>query len=140
YAYRDGVRRLVSPGNAPFDASLLDISNNGRDVFLTTAQKLVGRDTDESTDVYDARRGGGLPAQSPPPSQVCLRDDCKATPSSGPELPFGGSESLSGPGNVEAKRAKACKKGFKARRVKGKNRCVKRAKHSRSSSVKQADA
>jgi hypothetical protein len=129
YVFEDGQPRLISPGNAPFDAVFGDISADGSDVFFTTNQKLVGRDNDQATDVYDARVDGGLPAQSPPPRQECLRDDCKATPNAGPELPFGGSEALSGPGNVHPPGRKRCGKGTHARKVKGKQRCVKQAKN-----------
>ena len=128
YVYRDGSVSLISPGNAPFDAVIGDVSASGSDVFFTTAQKLVGRDNDESIDVYDARVNGGLPAQSPPPPQECLRDDCKATPNAGPELPFGGSEALSGPGNVNPPKHKKCGKGKRAKKVEGKVRCVKKHK------------
>lgn len=138
YAYRDGAAELISPGNAPFDALFLDISEDGKDVFFQTAQKLVGRDSDESTDIYDARVGGGLPLQSPPPPQECLRDDCKATPSAGPELPFGGSEALSGPGNVAGQARKRCAAGTKARKVKGRTRCVKHPNAKKKKSAKRA--
>lgn len=131
YAYRDGILRLVSPGNRSFDAILGDISADGSDVYFTTQQKLVGRDNDEQIDVYDARVNGGLPAQSPPPPQECLRDDCKATPGAGPELPFGGSEALSGPENVKPHKQKKCGKGKRAKKVKGKVRCVKKHKASK---------
>jgi hypothetical protein len=128
YAYRDGIVRLISPGNRPFDAIIGDISADGSDVYFTTQQKLVGRDNDESIDVYDARVNGGLPAQSPPPPQECLRDDCKATPNAGPELPFGGSEALSGPENVKPRAQKKCGKGKRKVKVKGKVKCVKKHK------------
>jgi hypothetical protein len=126
YMYQGGKVSLISPGNAPFDALISDISPDGRDVYFTTAQKLVGRDNDEAPDIYDARLGGGLASQNPPPSQECLRDDCKATPNAGPELPFGGSEALSGPENVKAVKHKKCGKGKRTKRVKGKVRCVKK--------------
>jgi sugar lactone lactonase YvrE len=129
YVYENGGVSLISPGDGPFDAVFADMSEDGRDVFFTTQQKLVGRDNDEAIDVYDARVNGGLPAQSPPPSQECLRDDCKATPNAGPELPFGGSEALSGPGNVKpAKKKVTCGKGKRKVKVKGKVRCVKKHK------------
>jgi DNA-binding beta-propeller fold protein YncE len=128
YVFRDGKPRLISPGTQPFDAFFADISNDGRDVYFTTNQALVSQDRDGATDVYDARVGGGLVSQNPPPPKECLRDDCKATPNAGPELPFGGSEALSGPGNVRADAKKRCGKGRHARKVKGKSRCVKQAK------------
>ncbi|HET9593306.1 MAG TPA: hypothetical protein VFP17_10355, partial [Solirubrobacterales bacterium] len=128
YSYHDGQATLISPGNAPYTAYIADVSPDGRNVFFTTGQKLVGRDNDEEIDVYDARVDGGLPAQSPPPPQECLRDDCKATPNAGPELPFGGSEALSGPENVKPVTQKKCGKGKRAKKVKGKVRCVKKHK------------
>jgi hypothetical protein len=139
YVFQGGKASLISPGNAPFDAIFSDISENGSDVFFSTAQKLVGQDNDESPDFYDARIGGGLAKQNPPPPQECLRDDCKATPNVGPELPFGGSEALSGPENVKGEAGKRCGKGAHARKVKGKTRCVKqpkkKAKHAKKAST-----
>jgi hypothetical protein len=128
YVFDDGKASLVSPGNAPFDAAFADMSEDGKDVFFSTAQKLVGQDDDQSPDFYDARIGGGLAKQNPPPPQECLRDDCKATPNVSPELPFGGSEALSGPGNVRGEGRKRCGKGRHLRRVKGTKRCVKKPK------------
>jgi hypothetical protein len=128
YEYKNGQNRLISPGNAPFSASFADISEDGSNVFFTTDQKLVGQDNDKTVDIYDARIGGGLAKQNPPPPQECVRDDCKATPNAGPELPFGGSEALSGPGNVTGEARKRCAKGSHARKVKGKTRCVKQSK------------
>jgi hypothetical protein len=128
YEYKDGKTTLISPGNAPFNAIFADSSEDGSDVFFTTPQKLVGQDNDKTVDLYDARIGGGLAKQNPPPPQECLRDDCKATPNVGPELPFGGSEALSGPGNVSGEARKRCAKGTHARKVGGKTRCVKQSK------------
>jgi hypothetical protein len=126
YMYQDGKHTLISPGDGNYQAIFSDVSKDAHDVYFTTNQKLVGRDNDETPDIYDARIGGGLPSQSPPPPQECLRDDCKATPGAGPELPFGGTEALSGPENVKpAKHRKKCGKGKHAKKVKGKVRCVK---------------
>lgn len=129
YSWKDGAPTLISPGNEPFTALYADSSADGSDVFFTTDQKLVGRDNDKEPDIYDARVDGGLPAQSPPPPQICLRDDCKATPGAGPELPFGGSEALSGPENVKPGKKKAtCGKSKRKVKVKGKVKCVKKHK------------
>jgi hypothetical protein len=129
YVWQNGSPSLISPGNAEFAAIFDDVSEDGSNVFFSTGQKLVGQDDDLTTDHYDARIGGGLASQNPPPAQVCLRDDCKATPGAGPELPFGGSEALSGPGNVKrVAKAKRCRKGTKTKKVKDKTRCVKKQK------------
>ncbi len=138
YVFQDGKASLISPGNAPFEARFGDISEDGSNVFFVTQQKLVGQDDDGAPDIYDARVGGGLASQNPPPSHDCIRDDCKGTPGVGPELPFGGSEGLNGPENVRPAARKRCGKGRHVRQVKGKPRCVKKsaakrkhAKHNR---------
>lgn len=128
YKYEDQKPSLISTGNRNFEATFADISEDGSNVFFVTNQKLVGRDNDETPDIYDARIGGGFASQNPPPDKECLRDDCKATPNAGPELPFGGSEALSGPENVTPPKHKKCGKGKKVKKVKGKVRCVKKHK------------
>jgi DNA-binding beta-propeller fold protein YncE len=84
YEYYKGRLTLISPGARDFTATLVDISPDGRDVFFTTAEGLVGQDTDQSYDLYDARVGGGLAAQNPaPPAAPCAKSEC-AEPGSGP--------------------------------------------------------
>jgi hypothetical protein len=137
YMYQDGKATLITPGDGNYQGIFSDVSKDGHDVYFTTNQKLVGRDNDETPDLYDARIGGGLASQNPPPPTECLRDDCKTTPGAGPELPFGGSEALSGPQNV--KPLKKCGKGKRAKKVKGKARCVKKhQKHHRKHKANQA--
>jgi hypothetical protein len=122
----DGERPvLISSGRGDGNSLIADASADGKNIFFTTPDQLVGRDTDTLVDVYDARIGGGLAAQNLPPARVeCIRDDCKATPGAGPELPFGGSEALQGPGNVKPVKKK-CRKGHHRTKVGGRSRCVK---------------
>jgi WD40 repeat protein len=128
YEYDGTETRLISTGDG-LGSELGSVSADGRDVFFITKDRLVGRDTDGATDVYDARVGGGLASQNPPPiREECIRDDCKATPKVGPELPFGGSEALSGPENIREVPRKRCGKGRHVRKVKGKSRCVRQQK------------
>jgi len=76
YAYGDRPA-LISPGDGAYDAFFVDASDDGKDVFFQTDEALVSRDTDESSDVYNARVGGGFPSQSPlPPSAPCVRAEC----------------------------------------------------------------
>jgi hypothetical protein len=102
YEYEDGrVFPLsdVSGGNPTY---LLDASASGDDVFMATADRLVGQDTDGLADVYDARVGGGFPAPVSP--VVCAGGDaCKPPAGAQPGLyapPASGT--FSGPGNPVA--------------------------------------
>jgi hypothetical protein len=130
YTFDGSEQALISSGFENSRSEFDGASADGHDIFFTTQDQLVGQDTDSLADIYDARVGGGIPGQNPPPPRPeCIRDDCKATPNQGPELPFGGSEALNGPENVhEISARKGCAKGTHARKAKGKTRCVKQAK------------
>jgi hypothetical protein len=139
YEYDGEQPKLISSGTGSAPSLFLDASLDARDVFFITKDQLVGIDTDTQADVYDARIGGGFASQNPPPPrEECIRDDCKATPSAGPELPFGGSEGLNGPENVKAPARKRCPKGTQAKKVKGKSRCVKQHKKRTDNNRRQA--
>ncbi len=75
YMWSEGELSLISTGQGAEGAEFIDASASGDDVFFTTREQLVGRDTDELVDVYDARVGGGFP--DPPPPQPCLEDGCQ---------------------------------------------------------------
>jgi hypothetical protein len=86
-----GELRLISPGRGTTDSLFLDASVSGDDVFFTTLEQLVGIDTDNLIDLYDARVGGGIPAQNPPPVAPCQGDECQGSLSGAPSLPGVGS-------------------------------------------------
>ena len=89
YLWSDGELSLVSTGKAADGAEFVDASANGRDIFFTTRERLVGSDTDDQVDVYDARVGGGFAEpQIPPP---CISDECQGPPTVRPVLPPSGS-------------------------------------------------
>ncbi len=72
-----GCHFLVSSGKSADESYLIDASADGRDVFFSTRQPLLGWDTNENYDVYDARENGGFP--EPPEQQPpCLDENCKA--------------------------------------------------------------
>jgi WD40 repeat protein len=77
YMYQDGEVQLISPGKGKHNATLADVSADGSDVFFETDEQLVGQDRDDQLDMYDARIGGGIPAQA-------TRGD-EVAPCSGPE-------------------------------------------------------
>ncbi len=84
YSYRNGRLTLISAGDGNFIARFADASVDGSSVFFTTAEPLVGQDTDQALDLYNARIGGGFPGQSPPaPPAPCSKTDC-AEPGPGP--------------------------------------------------------
>jgi hypothetical protein len=140
YTFDGSDTTLISGGRTASRSEFDEASADGSSIFFTTSDQLVGQDKDTINDVYVSRVNGGIAAQNPPPPRPeCIRDDCKETPNAGPEMPFGGSEALSGPGNVKPKKAgKRCGKGRQVRKVKGKSRCVKKqsgkAKKKRASS------
>ena len=57
------------------NVQLIGTDASGRDVFFTTADQLVGQDTDTDIDIYDARVDGGFPAPALSPS--CSGDACQ---------------------------------------------------------------
>jgi hypothetical protein len=128
YVYHEGQVALLSAGKSNASSQIQEVTPDGRDVFIVTSDRLVGQDQDTTVDLYDVRVDGGLAGQSPPPPKECIRDDCKATPNAGPELPFGGSEGLTGPGNVEEPAKLRCGNGRHKVKTRGKARCVKNHK------------
>ena len=139
YSFDGDQATLISTGRGSGESQLGDVTPDGRSVFFTTTNQLVGQDNDSLNDLYVARVDGGLAAQNPPPPRgECIRDDCKSTPNSGPELPFGGSEGLSGPENVSAPVKTRCGKGRQAKVRKGKSRCVKRHQSKAKGKAKRA--
>jgi hypothetical protein len=133
YDVPTGQLHLITSGTEPSDAYFMDAGADGRDVFFTTRERLVGWDTDTSYDMYDARVGGGFPEPTPAPPG-CAGAACQGPPPAAPAVPQGGSDSFDGNGDLPAvlkKHAKSvrCKRGFVKRRVRGKSKCVKRRTH-----------
>jgi hypothetical protein len=134
YEWSNGLVRLVSSGNDHEDSAFLDASESGKDVFFTTRAKLVGSDTDNLVDLYDARVGGGFP--EPVSAPECQEDACQGGQSSPPVLrrPVtpSGDDGNAKPGKKAKAHKVRCKKGFAKKRVRGQTRCVKKKKVKRS--------
>lgn len=96
-----GCLSLISSGRSGNDAYLLDASSDGRDVFISTRQRLVAADEDERYDVYDARVGGGFPA-------VAVATPCSGEACRPGQAPLGAlapaSAAFAGEGNLRARR------------------------------------
>jgi DNA-binding beta-propeller fold protein YncE len=124
YMYRDGALSLITPADGPYEARFLGISEDGRDAFFATNQRLVGQDVDNAFDIYDARVGGGFASQNPPPSPRCAGESCQGGSAAPPLTPVLGSETVSGSDAASTHR-KRCGKAKKARKAGGKKRCFK---------------
>jgi hypothetical protein len=124
YEWHDGVVSLVSSGTGSQASYLIGASHSGKDVFFFTRQRLVGWDTDNGSDIYDARVAGGFPE---PPAQgvPCEGESCRAGGTSPPTSPGAGSAVFAGPGNPTARTK--CAKGS----VKRKGKCVRRHRRHR---------
>ncbi len=93
-ADRDGSGlALLSSGAADSSGSgLLDVDATGDNVFFVTGDRLTASDTDDLTDLYVARVGGGLP--DPPPFDLesgCLLESCQPSVTPLPVLQGSGS-------------------------------------------------
>jgi hypothetical protein len=114
-----GCLYLISTGTSKYPSFFIDASDSGDDVFFLTRDQLVGQDTDQLQDVYDARVDGGLASQNQPPPVPCENEGCKNE--AGPPPQFSAPPQISGPGNPPIKR-KPCKP------KKGKKSCAKKHK------------
>ena len=157
YMWKDGETELVSTGHSENDSLFMDASRSGDDAFFLTREQLVGTDTDDSVDLYDARVGGGLASQNPPPPPPpCEGDACKppATPQGGP--PPNGTTAVDNPvvppppdcSSAEAKAEKKAKKVDKLQKKVGKasgkqkrklKKKLKKAKKAAKKAERQAD-
>jgi hypothetical protein len=101
YEWDRGHLYLISSGRSGSESYFGDASPSGDDVFFFTRQALVSQDQDENVDVYDARVGGGIPAQNPttPPTQ-CGGEECRGAATAPVTVAPAASTILSGAGNV----------------------------------------
>jgi WD40-like Beta Propeller Repeat len=94
-----GCHSLISSGKSEDESYLIDASSDGRDVFFSTREQLVGWDANANFDIYDARVGGGFPALPPVP-RVCEGEECHGAPVVAPMLGLPASLSFIGPGDL----------------------------------------
>lgn len=117
-----GCVSLVSPGTGSSDSNFLAMDESGANVFFTSRERLVQKDTDQLVDLYDAREGGGFPGETETQSPECQGESCQPTPSP-PSEQTPASLQFNGPGNVkEASAPPHCAKG----KVRKKGKCVKK--------------
>lgn len=108
YEWHDGRYRLITDGvtqwspeaGTPFSGNpyLYGITPDGTNVFFTEGARLTGYEVDQTSQLYDARVGGGFPAPPPVPAP-CSEDACQGPLQAPPLLESPGSASFAGPGN-----------------------------------------
>ncbi len=123
-----GCLSLISSGTSTAPSYFLDASTSGSDVFLATAQKLVGWDTDSAYDIYDAREYGGFPEPpvAPPP---CEGEECKAAASPTSVFQAPASVAFHGAGNVKPPTPQPAKKQESKTKHLTRHQEVRRALH-----------
>jgi hypothetical protein len=72
----EGRVSLISSGSSVTNDLAPVLTPSGRDVFFDTTAGLVAADTENDTDVYDARIEGGFP-EPPAPGAECSADGCQ---------------------------------------------------------------
>jgi hypothetical protein len=119
----NGCTHLLSSGEDVGPAVFLGASRDGSNAFFATAARLAPQDTDEYTDIYDARVDGGFAPPLPP--QECV--SCQGVGRPPPLFSTPASMSFAGTGNptlpvVEEmpKRTKKSHRSTHTRRKKGK--------------------
>jgi hypothetical protein len=127
-----GELHLLSSGKDGSGSFFLEATPDGHDAYFVTRERLVGWDTDNAYDVYDARVGGGMP-EPVPAAPVCSDDACQGKPSAGPVGAVLGSRFARSFGDRSASpkppKHRRCKRGSVKRRVRGRARCVRRKRH-----------
>ena len=128
YEWENGHAYLVSGGLDDQGAEFVDASGSGDDVFFITGESLIPQDLN-STDLYDARVGGGVPRSITPPG--CAGTGCQGIPSATPIFATPASETFAGVGNFPVIRESTVKshnaaKPTKAKRKKRKAKIKKR--------------
>ena len=104
-----GCVSLISAGHEPVDSNLLTVDESGANVFFTTRDHLVQKDTDEAIDLYDAREGGGIAGESETQRGECQGESCQPA-ASPPNDATPASSSFHGAGNVAETKAHKSKK------------------------------
>jgi hypothetical protein len=122
YEMRDGRVGLISSGTSADVSAFAGASEDGRDAFFFTRDRLAPADSDENRDVYDARIGGGFAAPREGAGS-CSDDECQGQRNPPPAAVPPASAHLKNP--PHAKKHKKCKS---SKRAKGKKKHCKKRK------------
>ena len=134
YEAEGGKVYLISSGKATTPTVLQGTTPTGDDVLFTTTAKLAPQDTDGGYEnVWDARVGGGFPAEAGGGQPSCVGASCRAAFGVAPAFAAPASTTPQSAGSpplsTRAVRLKplTCRKGLVKKRVKGKVVCAKKS-------------
>jgi hypothetical protein len=96
YEWHEGMISLISAPGDPGNAFFLGASTDGKNVFFSTHAQLALSDTDQATDIYDARVDGGFEGAAP---QACTGTGCQGVPAAPPVFATPASVTFEGIGN-----------------------------------------
>jgi hypothetical protein len=113
---------MISSGTSTSPSNFLGADPSGENAFFTTRERLVGEDTDDLLDVYDARVNGGFATLTPP---QCSGTGCQGVPGAPPIFATPSSVTFNGVGNYNAEPASAPAKTKSKAKPKKKIRCAK---------------
>ena len=117
-----GCVSLISTGAGSADSNLLAVDETGKNVFFTTRERLVQKDSDELIDLYDAREGGGVPSETETQRAECQGEACQPA-TNPPNDATPASAAFHGAGNVKERTAGGASRCRKpARRAQGLSR------------------
>ncbi len=102
YGVDSDEHHLLTSGQDDSDSWFMNATSDGRTVYFTTREQLVGIDTDHAADLYAARVDGGFATQNPVLETPCNGDGCQEEPVAPPAGDDPGSGSYTGPGNTGA--------------------------------------
>jgi hypothetical protein len=108
-----GCVSLISGGREPGDSNFVTADPSGANVFFTTRDQLSPRDHDDLLDLYDAREGGGIAAESETVHLECQGEACQPAVAPPSDL-SPGSATFSGAGNIAPSPAPAVKSKTKS--------------------------
>jgi DNA-binding beta-propeller fold protein YncE len=119
-----GCVSLISTGHGAYDSGFFSVDESGGNVFFSTRNRLLPADKDELVDLYDAREGGGIAAETETERPECQGEACQH-PVEPPIDSTPGSLTYQGPGNEAPESAPG--KGCPTGKVRKAGKCV--AKH-----------
>jgi hypothetical protein len=109
YEWHDGTVSLLTSGTGSRPFMLMGATADGKNVFVATAQRMVGWDKDTQMDIYDIRTTGGFP-EPPPAPAACEGEACRGPATVASAGAGAGTAAFEGPGNPAAKHPKPHKR------------------------------